>query len=427
MTLLADGNPDLAEYLPVGSRDVTVLHLDLTHPGPLGIGGVVCDSLRLRLRDAARRPLAPALYLDLVRVMDGDIAIGTVVAPADLDGAVTIPLTGFTLTALETTTLAVVIDLKESAPTGSFEALIDVTGIYARDLNLGTPVATSPAVPGALPVSSGVTTLIVPSETLLVDFTSQMPPVLAAQSDPFAAAEIALSNPADSDGGDIMVAELRVRSPADGSSQILGAVVSEVWAVRDGEIWAQITGLAPTDSVASLVPAEPLAIVAGGTVDLTIELVVRQNATAGALRVGVGAADIAAAQPISGIPVAVEAVPGKTLPLWSEVGNLAPADLAASYANFPNPFAAGREVTTFVYSLRTGAEVSLRLLTPYGETVATLLERASRSAGLHQDDIWTGHNGNGVTVRNGVYLAELVVRFDDGEQQRVIRKVAVVR
>jgi len=84
-------------------------------------------------------------------------------------------------------------------------------------------------------------------------------------------------------------------------------------------------------------------------------------------------------------------------------------------------------VTTFVYSLRTGAEVSLRLLTPYGETVATLLEGVSRSAGLHQDDTWTGHNGNGVAVRNGVYLAELVVRFDDGEQQRVIRKVAVVR
>ena len=44
--------------------------------------------------------------------------------------------------------------------------------------------------------------------------------------------------------------------------------------------------------------------------------------------------------------------------------------------------------------------------------------------GIEQRD---GRNGVGATVYNGVYVAELNVRFDDGASQQVRRKVAVVR
>jgi hypothetical protein len=42
-------------------------------------------------------------------------------------------------------------------------------------------------------------------------------------------------------------------------------------------------------------------------------------------------------------------------------------------------------------------------------------------------DRWDGRNGAGSIVLNGVYLAELVVQFDDGSSRRLLRKVAVVR
>ena len=54
-------------------------------------------------------------------------------------------------------------------------------------------------------------------------------------------------------------------------------------------------------------------------------------------------------------------------------------------------------------------------------------ERGITFRELHQDAAWDGCNGRGVAVQNGVYLAELVVRFDDGTQVRHLRKVAVVR
>ncbi|MCB1151119.1 hypothetical protein KDK88_06195, partial [bacterium] len=97
-----------------------------------------------------------------------------------------------------------------------------------------------------------------------------------------------------------------------------------------------------------------------------------------------------------------------------------------SYSNFPNPFAAGRAATTFVFALPAPGRVSLRVFTPRGEPVRTLLDGEERAAGLHQDVVWDGRNGQGDVVRNGVYVAEIVVRSVDGAVT-LRRNVAVVR
>ena len=62
-----------------------------------------------------------------------------------------------------------------------------------------------------------------------------------------------------------------------------------------------------------------------------------------------------------------------------------------------------------------------------GELVKNILQNEQRSAGFYQNDLWLGFNGNGSPVHNGVYLAELVVRYSDGSKERILRKVAVVR
>jgi hypothetical protein len=80
-----------------------------------------------------------------------------------------------------------------------------------------------------------------------------------------------------------------------------------------------------------------------------------------------------------------------------------------------------------VYYLQDDADVSLKLYTLRGEAVLTILSNARRLRGLHQDDDWDGRNGRGVVVQNGVYVAELVVRYAGGGSQRLLRKVAVLR
>jgi hypothetical protein len=143
---------------------------------------------------------------------------------------------------------------------------------------------------------------------------------------------------------------------------------------------------------------------------------------------GLDRSDVGVVQP-AGALLAIAVLPenGQAFPLWSSPGGFTATDLTASYANFPNPFAAGRQTTVFAYYLRTDARVSLRILTPRGVPVATLIDGASRGAGLHQVDRWDGRNGAGAVVLNGIYVAELAVSYDDGISERHVRKVAVVR
>ena len=146
------------------------------------------------------------------------------------------------------------------------------------------------------------------------------------------------------------------------------------------------------------------------------------------LRLGFDAADVGVIQPTNPLlAIAVLAPSGASYPLWTEYGSFTAASFEKSYANFPNPFAAGRKPTRFAYWLPSAGLVTLRIWTARGERVVTLLDGVSRAPGLHQDDAWDGRNGHGEVVANGVYVAEIEVRLDGGESRRLLRKVAVVR
>jgi len=123
----------------------------------------------------------------------------------------------------------------------------------------------------------------------------------------------------------------------------------------------------------------------------------------------------------------VQAADGLTFPFWTSTGNFSAVSLEESWSNFPNPFAAGRQQTTFAFYLPQSGRVTLKLWTARGKAVRTLLDAAALPAGLHQDRAWDGRNGRGETVTNGVYLAEIAVTYDDGTTARSLRKVAVVR
>lgn len=105
-----------------------------------------------------------------------------------------------------------------------------------------------------------------------------------------------------------------------------------------------------------------------------------------------------------------------------------PRTLRESFANYPNPFAAGRELTTFAFYLPRNADVSLKLFTGFGRLVKVLDPGTPRSGPLvHEDIRWDGTDERGARVQNGAYFAVLQVRYADGVREQVVRKVAVLR
>jgi len=205
-----------------------------------------------------------------------------------------------------------------------------------------------------------------------------------------------------------------------------GAERLEAWV--GGVKWAESGLLTPDSLSARLIASAPLAIAPHETTEVTIRAVTRAAGGPESYRLRMDASGIGVIQPASAL-LAINVLPwsGQEFPMWTEAGGFTATTLRESYSNFPNPFAAGRQATTFVYYLHTSGRVSIRILTPHGAPVATLIDHAPHAVGLHQLERWDGRNDRGETVYNGVYVAELEVSYDDGTHERVLRKLAVVR
>jgi uncharacterized repeat protein (TIGR01451 family) len=425
-SLRVRGTPEFPPSFTVGEIGRRALVADVRHPGIAGVGRVHVRRITVNARDEARRTLSLDAYIDRLRLLRNgqEVAVVTQLpAQGDLD----VPITGLLLEAGEEASLVVEVDVEATAPTSFLEVL--VPAIDAIDANLGSAVVVTPESGAELPLTSGLTRLGSPATELVVGMESRMPATLVGDGREAPMARLELVNTAASGSGNIGVDHLVLRAAdRDFGSILLGAAASRVRVYLDGDVWADSGAIVADSATVELRPAQILSIAPGGGVSLDVVAVLRHPGVASGFRLGVDAADFGVVQPGSALlSVRVESAEGQEFPFWTEPGSFGSRSMRESFANFPNPFAAGRENTTFVYFLPTQARVDLRILTPRGETVATLLGNAPRAAGLHQVDTWRGRNGRGAVVYNGVYLAELVVTLEDGSRHRLLRRVAVVR
>lgn len=105
-----------------------------------------------------------------------------------------------------------------------------------------------------------------------------------------------------------------------------------------------------------------------------------------------------------------------------------PMTLARSLSNYPNPFAAGRQSTTFAFYLPRRAVVSMRVYNGFGRQIRILEGGAPMAGGRVVDSItWDGRDDSGAVLQNGAYFAVLAVRYEDGTGEEAVRKVAVLR
>jgi hypothetical protein len=320
-------------------------------------------------------------------------------------------------------------DIAASAPAGFLELMSLDADLRAVDANLQTTPELVAETATDLPMLSGLASLQPPARDLRAGLESRMPTVVVADGREVSAGILRLTNASLESSSLIRVDRLRIRA-ADRSELpfAIGTRVARVRAYVGGSLVGESGPLTPDSTTAWIPLGAPLDIAPGATAPVEVRFELRAGATSASLRLGVDAADIGVIQPQSALlQVVVLPEAGLAFPLWTESAEIGATDFSGSFTNFPNPFSAGREVTTLGYYLSGPARVTIRVMTLRGEPVRTILDDASQSGGMHESDLWDGRNGEGRVVRNGVYIVELRARYDDGSRARAMRKIGVVR
>lgn len=428
-TVLVSAIPRFPTSTPVGSVGLTALDLQVSHPGSFTSGAIDLESLTLELRDDRGAAVVPATVFDRVRVFLGTSEVGIVTNFPTSGDEFQIPLTQVSVAPGQSLGLTIEADLEAAASVGFLQVAINEAGVEAVDVNLRTPVATVAASGFEFPLQSGLVRIEAPARTLIAGWQDAMPPVLLAGGERQRVATLTLRNPAAVNASTIQVTSLTfVASDPTGETVEVGGVARGACLLLGDALWAEATALTTANTNVTLQGVVPLSIPPGETLTLHVEFDPAMAPAFAAFRLGLESAGIAIEQPTSSLlSIAALAEDGQSFPFWSAAGSFTGSGLRESYSNFPNPFAAGREVTTFAFTLEGSAVVKLQILTSRGEPVVTLIEGESMSAGLHQDRTWDGRNARGDVVVNGVYAAMLDVTFGDGRTARELRKIAVVR
>ena len=427
-SMYARGVPQLPATVAAGAVGVPTMLALLRHPGGAGTADLALDSLVVRCVDEARSALVPAAYLDRVRLTWNGVEVANLPDLPAAGNAIGIGFAARQIAPGDVDTIGVVLDFLASAPSTAFEMTLHGSGLPARDANTGRAAEVAPEAGLEFPLPSGLTRLAAPARTLEAGLEDRMPASLAADGQAVAVANVTLRNAASAGSGAIEVDRVVVEAADAAYAPVaIGAGITRAALYRNGILWGSSAVLAE-DSLVATITGSTLSIVPGAPQTLELRLWARAASRLAAFRVGIGAGDVGVIQPANPLlAVMVQPPAGQAFPLWTAPTSFAATDLEGSYSNFPNPFAAGREPTAFSYYMPGPGRVTLRLWSARGERVIGLLDDAPRAAGLHQQDVWDGRNGRGLLVTNGVYVAELIVRLDDGTHRRLIRKVAVVR
>jgi hypothetical protein len=423
--LQATWSGHLPPFLPQGAGDVPALSIVLEHPGPPNSASVVIDTLQFTCLDADREPLDADAVLDGYTVLWNGAAVTT---PLVYDGErMVVPSAGLVLDPGTVGTLDVAVAIEANAPPVGLEVVATADHVVARDQNLSTRVTVTAADGLAWPASSGLARIQPAADEMRIGWTDRLPPLLPGDGSLTEAAVVVVHNPAPPGTAPAALHGLTLHTADRDHAMVpTGDALQSGLALVDGNEWAA-AAVVSTDSTLQFLGVEPLILLPGATVEVVIQIAPRPDTSAPSLRLGLLSDGVDCRQTDATTSVAVRPDDGLVLPFWTEASGLSAADLASSYINFPNPFAAGRASTSFAFQLARSGRVSLRILTARGESVATLLADRPLTAGLHQDVTWDGRNGRDTVVRNGVYIAELRVSYDDGGSERLLRKVAVVR
>jgi hypothetical protein len=427
-TVFVAGVPHLPPTVGVAARGVHAISVVLRHPGLPGTGRLKVEDITARCIDETGAPLVPATFIDRMDVLWNGTSAASVPDPPASGNAIHVPLPGLVLEPGDTARVTLVLDFEASAPPSTFALAINNAGaLEVVDANLDLPATAVVEGGGEFPLLSGITRLVPPSRTLLVDLADAMPAVVAPDGLDQTAGTLTLTNSAAAGSGPIRVGSLVVRARDAGQALAIGAAAGRVSLAVGGSPIGSSAALTADSTTAMIVLPSELSLEPGVPMPLELRFATRLNPAASTFALAIEAADIGVVQPGNPLlDVAVLPAPGRAFPLMTGATSYAAASLAGSWSSFPNPFSPARGGSRFTYYLTSAARVTLEIWTGRGERVAVVVDGQDRTAGLHQDDRWDGRNGQGATVQNGVYVALLTVEMA-GRTEHLRRKVAVMR
>ncbi len=418
------GQAMFPEQLAIGSRGVEALRVQLRHPGGEDVGRIEIRGLIAQFWNQNRDGVIPGDVVSAMWAQENDEIVG-LISPVPRTGtSAGFELSGILLEPGQTRAISLYVDIDAGAAAGWLELTLGSEQISAYDVNSNRPVDVSAEAESELLVFSGLTQLTAPPRELYVEIESAMPAALVRDGGEVVVGDLVFSHPADEGSGPIQVEHITVRFADESGEAPMSAEIKQVSLYRNDELWGRFK---VRDEETAKVEGESLFLSEGEEARFEMRVVFEEAGESKQASFGLLADDIGIVQP-EGAAFLIEArgKTGSPFPLWTASGSFGSIDLEASYGNFPNPFAAGRESTNFVYYLPESGRVSLKVWTLRGKEVATLVNNREAEAGLHQTVVWDGRNGNGDLVVNGVYLAELEVKMGS-RSEKILRKVAVVR
>lgn len=407
-----------------GDANVAPINFTFLNPGNTGTSRVDVTHLVLTVTDGSGNTLSPASVFTRVAVTGG-LLYGEVTSLPASGSDITIPLSNnyIGVPVYQPVTATVQVDIHPTANTVAFRLLLAGSGaVVAQDANTlqGVPVVAA-FVSDAFPMISPTVRL---ASSFLVTSQSVAPATLYPGQQA-ALLDLTFSHPGPSDLGPLVLLGLTLTARDQAQNPIAwsGVCAEVILRAADNSVLSQAVPLAASSQVFLPLSGVSVAPFASALIRVEVKLLAQPQAGAFSLAVN-AAADVGVTQPLDPTrPVYVSAA----WPLASSPAAVGGGQGRLRLANYPNPFAAGKESTRFAYYLSAPSTVTAVLYTLAGDQVKSLAQSVYQTAG-EQVLVWNGRTESGAVVANGVYLLRLeAVPAADGGPVTQIRKVAVVK
>jgi hypothetical protein len=408
-----------------GAIDVSLLDLLFEHAGEPGQSAIDLTELIVSMVDTTGTMLPPSEWLVSVALYAGPQRLAvTAVTPAD-DTSIALPLSsaarlmpGAPLQASLRASVSTV------AQPGTVYMIMEQAGVHAREVNQ-QGIATVIAGGTEFPLLSRRLHVLMLPDSPTARFEDHTLATVARGAANVPVGVLELHNPSSETAAPVEWTGLNLRC-VGGSGDVVPAegLVRESRAVFGGDVVAVSSPATPC----SLVFEPPIAFGPGETRAAQIEIDLVEHPTASMFGIQLRETDIRLARPTqSSAALTVRPAEGESFPFTTGLVTIADRSFEASVSNYPNPFAAGSEVTRFVFFAPEAGEAHIEIYTGLAERVASLGPVRVSGAGIVEPIVWDGRNAGGKTVVSGGYLAEISLRFDSGGSASAVRRVGVRR
>lgn len=399
-----------------GTRSVPVIDV-VFEPGPVEFGAAaLVRAITLSVEDTTGADVPIAGFANLIVLKRDGIRLGAA-SPAGLSGnEVRIALdTPVPIRPGFAETISIELDLFANTPRGDYRLVVDVASIELEDQNDGS------AVPFVAPGDEFKTSVLAVREvTSRVDlyFDASLPATAVGGGTVESGATLRLL--ASGDDGDVALhlSSFAITVEDDAGNTITPAdlIASAVARTSNGN---EIPLTLENDRLVALFDEGGETMTPGDTLTLSVDWTVIEDASIASYRVHILEDEVELVENVALLARAFDD-PG-TNP--SGLTYFVDKSFDTSLRNYPNPFPVADGTTIAFYS-HGGGRVSVDIFTGLGVPVKTITQTID-GPGL-VEIFWQGRNGDGKNVISGVYLASIVVTYNDGKRDHAIHKIAVL-